>query len=1113
MKKRTLVLCIALLMLAFTVNSFATVVTTSDSVVITEFVNNHVGDDNEWVELYNASQDTVNILGWRILDGVPTHLGYYVPETVDYLLAPGEYFTILTSAVGLAATIVNPLIPSTFTPDWNACENTSGNMGLNNDGDMLHLYDSTGVQVDSVDFWNFADDGWPYGAFGGGVTYELIDPLQDNTYGNTGNWQASKVWGGTPGKAAITEDLGLPKIVITEVMYNDGKGDWFEITNLEADSVDLSNWNIKEDFYNKIDPALTIFPAGTKIGPGQFMTIGVDTIGLTGFEFTPDLLLDSSAQFSSTRDNLFLFNENDSLVTNFHYEDSGGDYQFGHCKAADGGGSSLEIIDIFGDQTDPLNWQASVNVGGSPGAMSFTPPALVSAEVTSATTVNILFSELVDSTTAVTKTNYVVDHGMGNPNTVIWSGDKVELTLGTIVWDTVYTVAVWNVKDVEAGFVIIDSSTITFSRNKADAVPPVILAVHAVSDSVVIVNFDEELDSTSAATPANYSIDNSIGAPVTAKWLGDKVELALAAKLTLDATYNLTVSNVQDTLENAMTATVVEFMLKDYRGKIVVSEFTWNSEFYDNEWFELCNNSTDTIDILGWSFKDEPASHKLLIIPDTCDTELAPGESFTIYIYGEGEEKGWPLHFTPDLNRAIDYTDTTRNHIWNLNNTGGDILYMWDEAGRLVEEISYWPVETFNLQAKWGVGVTLERIDLSGSCSDPSNWQASWYYGGSPGAANRLERPVYPKVVINEVMYNSTDNNTEFVELKNLDNVAVDISGWWLRRDNPTLPKLGFSAGSILQPGDFYTVLIDSLGGQDLGFVPDANYTNTSGINYSNTNDNVILFDDSDMMVTYMHYDDGVGSYKEFTHAMDADGLSKSLEYWDYRLENWEPMAWAASVDSGGTPGVENYIYDVVPPMVDSAMAVIGDTTVIVWFSEDVNYTTATNKNNYIIDNGIGNPLYILLEENDKVVLFLNPANPLIEGTNYVVTVTGVRDIEGNEIAENNTASFVGVANSGIDMGDAIPKVFALHKNYPNPFNPITTINYDLPKEANVRIVIYDLMGREVRTLVNTHQKTGYQTIHWNALDNSGRQVSSGYYFYVMDADNFHKTQKMLLLK
>jgi len=100
-----------------------------------------------------------------------------------------------------------------------------------------------------------------------------------------------------------------------------------------------------------------------------------------------------------------------------------------------------------------------------------------------------------------------------------------------------------------------------------------------------------------------------------------------------------------------------------------------------------------------------------------------------------------------------------------------------------------------------------------------------------------------------------------------------------------------------------------------------------------------------------------------------------------------------------------------------------------------------------------------------------------------------------------------------IDDMNALPKVFALHQNYPNPFNPITTIKYELPKESLVKIIVFDLMGKEVRTLVSQKQNAGYQTVIWDALDNFGRQVSSGYYIYLMQAESFHKTQKMILLK
>ena len=94
-----------------------------------------------------------------------------------------------------------------------------------------------------------------------------------------------------------------------------------------------------------------------------------------------------------------------------------------------------------------------------------------------------------------------------------------------------------------------------------------------------------------------------------------------------------------------------------------------------------------------------------------------------------------------------------------------------------------------------------------------------------------------------------------------------------------------------------------------------------------------------------------------------------------------------------------------------------------------------------------------------------------------------------------------------------IPEVFALHQNYPNPFNPTTTIKYDLPEAQNVQVMIYDIMGRKVRTLVNEFQDIGYRTIQWNATDDYGRPVSAGMYVYTIQAGEFRQVKKMVLLK
>ncbi|MBT6936643.1 MAG: T9SS type A sorting domain-containing protein, partial [Candidatus Marinimicrobia bacterium] len=106
----------------------------------------------------------------------------------------------------------------------------------------------------------------------------------------------------------------------------------------------------------------------------------------------------------------------------------------------------------------------------------------------------------------------------------------------------------------------------------------------------------------------------------------------------------------------------------------------------------------------------------------------------------------------------------------------------------------------------------------------------------------------------------------------------------------------------------------------------------------------------------------------------------------------------------------------------------------------------------------------------------------------------------------------VGTQVLSIDA-EPIPEVYALRQNYPNPFNPVTTLRYDLPEEALVNITIYDMMGRVVKTMVNSQQNAGYKSIQWNATTDEGKPVSAGLYLYTIQAGEFRQTKKMVLLK
>ena len=114
-------------------------------------------------------------------------------------------------------------------------------------------------------------------------------------------------------------------------------------------------------------------------------------------------------------------------------------------------------------------------------------------------------------------------------------------------------------------------------------------------------------------------------------------------------------------------------------------------------------------------------------------------------------------------------------------------------------------------------------------------------------------------------------------------------------------------------------------------------------------------------------------------------------------------------------------------------------------------------------------------------------------------------DYDGN--VEFHSIQLMGIYSS------STPEQFVLYPNYPNPFNPFTTIRYDLSKESFVDITIYDMLGNVVHNLVNANEFSGYKSIQWNAINNQGEPVSAGIYLCKIQAGDFRQTRKMILLK
>ncbi len=129
---------------------------------------------------------------------------------------------------------------------------------------------------------------------------------------------------------------------------------------------------------------------------------------------------------------------------------------------------------------------------------------------------------------------------------------------------------------------------------------------------------------------------------------------------------------------------------------------------------------------------------------------------------------------------------------------------------------------------------------------------------------------------------------------------------------------------------------------------------------------------------------------------------------------------------------------------------------------------------------------------------------------NHKVLIQNAPDLDGHKfsILIGQDVS----SKTELDL-NLLPDKFKLYQNYPNPFNPETHIEFDLPKEVNIAINIYNLLGQKVKTLIDKKMKAGHHSILWNGIDENGSSVSSGIYFYQLVSPDHMCTKKMTIIK
>ena len=138
---------------------------------------------------------------------------------------------------------------------------------------------------------------------------------------------------------------------------------------------------------------------------------------------------------------------------------------------------------------------------------------------------------------------------------------------------------------------------------------------------------------------------------------------------------------------------------------------------------------------------------------------------------------------------------------------------------------------------------------------------------------------------------------------------------------------------------------------------------------------------------------------------------------------------------------------------------------------------------------------------------------PFLPRVTMKFTVSATDGIDTTKITGEDRILFIDRYEYLSTVSEGIPTVFALHENYPNPFNPSTTLRFDLPEVSDMTLTIYNMLGQKVRTFDYQNTSAGYHSVTWHGTNDYGDPVGAGVYLYQLRANQYVKTRKMVLLK
>ena len=382
-----------------------------------------------------------------------------------------------------------------------------------------------------------------------------------------------------------------------------------------------------------------------------------------------------------------------------------------------------------------------------------------------------------------------------------------------------------------------------------------------------------------------------------------------------------------------------------------------------------------------------------------------------------------------------------------------------------------------------------------------------------------LDNDIY-NIVINEIHYNpssaqGSDDDFEFLELYNAGIKTAYPEMYFFHAG----VQYVFTSSDSILPGGYMVLAYNGA-----SYAGSREWT-SDGL--KNDGENIVIMNEGGIVIDSVSY----GRSSPWPAA--ANGTGPSLELRNPFLDNSLPSNWLSSSIDSGTPGACNSQTSFPPTpfsmkspshlaLLEITDETINDSLLFDWTvsvdpdSDAVTYDLALEGENFLLSFPAVTDtfqqvahldIYSAMDQS-RLAHWRDTSEISLEWT--VIA----SDREDSTLAENGPFELL-VRENVLAAYEALPlpESFALYQNYPNPFNPNTTISYDLPEQAQVTLDIFDIMGKQTKTLVNQPQDAGFRTAVWDGTDELERTVSAGVYLYRIRAGEFSQTRKMLLLK